>query len=225
MPTFQNDPVISISNSQGTPAVQGEGSGFEGVRGISHDEHGGVVGINDGSPSSPPGAGGNGGWFESTQGEGVRGWAKNPNHGGVVGVNTAGGIGVFGTSDNNVDVWGTSVNFEGIHAETRSSSTAAMSAYQMNAASGSAAFFVKHMGNRTAGRFEGDVEITGGPECAGYDHQSNARKVGGFGAPRKRIRTKTTTGRPAIHSSVNTTHSRWGEYRKPGNHWFWLSVC
>jgi hypothetical protein len=43
--------VISISNSQGTPAVQGEGSGFEGVRGISHDEHGGVVGINDGSPS------------------------------------------------------------------------------------------------------------------------------------------------------------------------------
>jgi hypothetical protein len=161
MPTFQNDPVISISNSPGTPAVQGESSGFEGVRGISHDEHGGVVGINDWSPSSPPGAGGNGGYFESTQGEGVRGWAKNPNHGGVVGVNTGDGIGVFGTSDNSVGVWGTSVNYEGIHAETQSSSTAAMAAYQMNAASGSAAFFAKHMGHRTAGRFEGDVEVTG----------------------------------------------------------------
>src|SRR5262249_23995097 len=143
MPTFQNDPVISIDHSPGTPAVQGEAFGFEGVRGISHDEHGGVVGINDWSPSSPPGAGGNGGWFESTQGEGVRGWAKTPYHGGVVGVNTAGGFGVYGKSDdgsgvvgestNKVGVWGTSINYEGIHAETQSSSTAAMAAYQMNA--------------------------------------------------------------------------------------------
>jgi len=184
--------------------VLGESTDNEGVRGISHSAHGGVVGVNDWSPSSPPGAGGNGGWFESTQGEGVRGTAKNPNHGGVVGINTAGGVGVFGQSDitavwgesktwvgvygqsdsttggsgvwgehkgtgagvvgksaSGVGVWGISSNYEGIHAETQSSSTAAMATYQMNAASGSAAFFAKHMGGKTAGRFEGDVEVTG----------------------------------------------------------------
>jgi hypothetical protein len=36
-----------------------------------------------------------------------------------------------------------------------------MAAYQMNTASNSPAFFAKHMGNRTAGRFEGHVEVTG----------------------------------------------------------------
>lgn len=35
--------------------------------------------------------GGAGGWFESDLGEGVRGTSKNGNHGGIVGVNTAGG--------------------------------------------------------------------------------------------------------------------------------------
>lgn len=141
--------------------VFGESKNNEGVRGVSHSAHGGVIGVNDWSPSSPQGAGGNGGWFESTQGEGVRGWSKNPNHGGVVGVNTAGGIAVYGSSDGGVGVWGSSVNYEGIHAETQSSSTAAMAAYQNNKTSKTAAFFSKHMGNLTAGRFEGDVEVTG----------------------------------------------------------------
>ena len=49
------------------------------------DDHGGVVGTNDN-----PAPGGNGGWFESEQGEGVRGWSKNLNHAGVVGVNSGG---------------------------------------------------------------------------------------------------------------------------------------
>jgi hypothetical protein len=98
---------------------------------------------------------GNGGWFESAQGEGVRGIANNPNHGGVVGVNTAAGIGVYGTSDNSVGVWGTSINHEGVHAETRSNN--------------SPAIFAKHMGNLTAGRFEGDVEVTGDIRLANAD--------------------------------------------------------
>ncbi len=255
MPKFQNDPVVSVSNSTVAPAVQGEGSGYEGVRGVSHNAHGGVVGINDWSPSAPPGAGGNGGWFESSQGEGVRGWAKTPHHGGVVGVNTAGGFGVYGKSDdgngvvgesqksegvrgvshagghggvvgindnNNADpgnpagpgvfgqsigtgvwgtsktwmgvygnsestiggagvmgehksngagvigksiagigVYGTSDTFEGMHAETKSTATAAMAAYQLNPNSESAALFAKHAGNRTAAVFEGNVKITG----------------------------------------------------------------
>jgi hypothetical protein len=85
-----------IGQSNDGIGVFGESKNSEGVRGVSHNAHGGVVGINDWSPSAPPGAGGNGGWFESTQGEGVRGWSKTPHHGGVVGVNTAGGVGVYG---------------------------------------------------------------------------------------------------------------------------------
>jgi hypothetical protein len=114
MPNFQNDPVVSVSNSTDTPAVLGEGSGMEGVRGVSHNAHGAVVGVNDFSPATPPGAGGNGGWFESAQGEGVRGWAKTPHHGGVVGVNTAGGFGVYGKSDDGSGVVGESTKVDGV---------------------------------------------------------------------------------------------------------------
>jgi hypothetical protein len=99
MPSYTNDPVVSTSISTNTPAVTGEGHDFEGVRGLSHNAHSAVVGINDYAPASPPGAGGNGAWFESAQGEGVRGQSKTFHHGGVVGVNTAGGFGVYGLSD------------------------------------------------------------------------------------------------------------------------------
>src|SRR5438045_3391376 len=99
MPIFPNDPVISNTTTTNAISVLGESDQNEGVRGVSHNAHAGVVGINDWAPVAPPGAGGNGGWFESAQGEGVRGVSKNPDHGGVVGVNTAGGIGVFGQSD------------------------------------------------------------------------------------------------------------------------------
>jgi hypothetical protein len=137
--------------------VVGESTANEGVRGVSHNPHGGVVGIND---SPPPG--GNGGWFESALGEGVRGWSKNPDHGGVVGVNTKGGIGVYGTS----------AHGEGVHADTHSISTAAMAAYQLNPDSETAALYAKHAGNRTAAIFDGSVSITGeidmigGADCA-----------------------------------------------------------
>src|SRR5437763_10182816 len=100
--------IHEISNSKTKPAVHGRGKKFGGVRGTSHYSHGGVVGINKWTPKKA-GGGGNGGWFESSQGEGVRGWAKTPFHGGVVGVNTAKGVGVFGTSDG-----------EGVHGETTS---------------------------------------------------------------------------------------------------------
>jgi hypothetical protein len=97
MPTFTDDPVISISTiGAANAAVLGESNDNEGVRGISHNAHGAVVGVNDfgpqsTTPSGPPGTGGNGGFFHSEHGEGVRGESKSPFHGGVVGVNTAGG--------------------------------------------------------------------------------------------------------------------------------------
>jgi hypothetical protein len=122
MPLFTNNPVVSVSNSTNTPAVRGESSGYEGVHGTSHDAHGGVVGINDwAAAGQPPGTGGNGGWFQSLQGEGVRGWAQNANHGGVVGVNTAGGIAVYGTSDDGQGVFGESKNNEGVRGVSHNS--------------------------------------------------------------------------------------------------------
>ena len=149
--------------SKHAAGVYGESAEGEGVQGISHhNKHSGVVGINDWRPTSfPLGPGGNGGWFESSQGEGVRGIANNPNHGGVVGINTMGGTGVYGTSDNGVGILGTSINYEGIHAETKSTSTAAMAAYQKNPDSDTAALYVKHEGNRTAAIFVGNITVTG----------------------------------------------------------------
>jgi hypothetical protein len=64
-------------------------AGGIGVHGAGHGPGASVMGIND-----APLPGGNGGWFESVQGEGVRGQSQNANHGGGVGVNTTAGIGV-----------------------------------------------------------------------------------------------------------------------------------
>jgi hypothetical protein len=91
-----------------------------GLKGVSHAANGGVVGVNDWAAAGQPlGSGGNGGWFESLKGEGVRGWSKNPNHGGVVGVNTAGGIGAFGQSDVNSGVVGESTDGIGVFGESK----------------------------------------------------------------------------------------------------------
>jgi hypothetical protein len=91
----------------------------------------------------------------------VRGWSKNPNHGGVVGVNTGGGIAVYGTSDNSVGVWGTSVNFEGVHAETKSLTTAAIAAYNLNPNGTGAGIYAKKEGDTgVAGFFEGSVWVS-----------------------------------------------------------------
>jgi len=137
MPNYKNNPVVSVNTSLDKPAIEGESRKKEGVRGVSHSGHAGVIGINQSRasqrvavvppeerpgyrPTAPPvtppesSAEGNGGWFESGSGEGVRGWSKNVRHGGVVGVNTAKGIGVFGTSDG-----------EGVHGQTTSKGFAA----------------------------------------------------------------------------------------------------
>lgn len=182
MPSFQDDPIVSLSSSASSAAVQGESKGFEGVRGVSHNEHGAVVGINDYSPSSPPGAGGNGGWFESSQGEGVRGWSKTLHHGGVVGVNTAGGFGVYGKSDGSgvvgestgaggvgvvgisdagTGILAKSQRGEAMHVESSSDKAAALAAY--NIGSGPALFAKAG----TAARFEGNVTVTGNIEVEG----------------------------------------------------------
>jgi hypothetical protein len=129
--------------------MQGWSTKGRGVAGITETGHGvsgeskaggGVVGVSDT---------GNGGWFESNHGEGVRGWSRNPNHGGVVGVNTGGGNGGYFESNTH----------EAIHAVTNSTTTAAVAAYQANPASGTAALYAKTAGTGLAGHFDGAVFI------------------------------------------------------------------
>ena len=100
-------------------------------------------------------------------GTGVAGISTNGN--GVWGQTGGAGIGVLGTSTSGVGVWGVSDNHEGMHAETKSTRTAALAAYQMNESSETAALFVKHNGNRTAALFEGDVVVTGDIRLANAD--------------------------------------------------------
>jgi hypothetical protein len=50
---------------------------------------------------------------------------------------------------------------ECLHAETQSTTTAAVAAYQTNAASEKAALYAKHAGGGAAAVFEGDVRVTG----------------------------------------------------------------
>ena len=150
--------------------VVGDSETNDGVRGVGRSPHHGVVGINVTPPSGPnmiirrPG---NGGWFESDLGEGVRGTSKNADHGGVVGVNTAGGAGVYGSSDTGVGVWGVSRDYEAVHAETRSTRASAMAVYQNNGDSQTAALYVKHAGNRNAALFVGNIEVTGNIDVTG----------------------------------------------------------
>ncbi len=72
-----------------------------------------------------------------------------------------GGVGVWGSSQTGIGVVGMSETHEGVHAETKSTITAGLAAYQKNPTSHSAALFAKHEGGGVAGRFEGDVEVTG----------------------------------------------------------------
>ena len=163
--------MSTLSGSATNPdeaGVLGDSSQFEGVRGVSHaKQHGGVVGVNDNvTGEAGPGvfgtSKGTGVWGVSETWMGVYGETKSTTGGaGVQGVHKADGTGVVGKSSGGIGVYGESETHEGVHAQTKSTGTAAMAAYQLNETSESPAFFAKHAGNRTAGRFEGDVEVTG----------------------------------------------------------------
>lgn len=120
------------STDANVPGVLGESTVGEGVRGASHSQHGGVVGVNDN------GQGGAGVFGDSQNGEGVHG-TSHSQHGGVVGVNDngQGGAGVWGESQNGEGVFGIS------------HSAAHVGVFGRNTAGGPAGFF------------EGSVMVTG----------------------------------------------------------------
>jgi hypothetical protein len=81
---------------------------------------------------------------------------------GVRGEHKANGTGVVGKSGGGVGVWGVSDGHEGVHAETRSPGTAAIAAYNLNAAGTGAAVFAKKEGTvGHAGFFDGNVWVSG----------------------------------------------------------------
>ena len=83
------------SNQTTVPAVLGEATKFEGVRGTTKaPSHGGVVGLNI-NTTAGAGPGVLGG---SDHGEGVRGESKSNGHGAIVGANSGAGQGVYGES-------------------------------------------------------------------------------------------------------------------------------
>jgi hypothetical protein len=141
LPNIQlTPPLKGLSTSIDSPGVTGDNTADgDGVFGEA--SHGGV-GVHG------SGDAGTGVLGDCNAGRGIAGVSKT-------------GIGVYGTSDAGVGVWGTSDNNEGIHAETKSTVTAAIAAFQKNAGSDSAALYAKHDGNRTAAFFEGNVVITG----------------------------------------------------------------
>lgn len=142
MPHFTNEPVESdVATSGAAP----------------------VVGRNTWAPADPPGAGGNGGWFESAQGEGVRGWAKTPHHGGVVGVNTAGGIAVYGTSDDGPGVFGESKSNEGVRGTSHNPNHAGI--VGVNDGGGDAGFFAGNVGVTGALTVTQDI-VLANADCA-----------------------------------------------------------
>lgn len=133
-------PLKGFSSLKDTPGVSGDNTADgDGVLGETSHTGIGVHGMGDA---------GIGVFGECNGGRGVVGVSKTA-------------TGVEGHSTDGAGVWGTSDNNEGIHAETKSTVTAAIAAFQTNAASESAALYAKHYGKRTAAFFEGNVVITG----------------------------------------------------------------
>jgi hypothetical protein len=175
----QNYGVHGKSSSHTAPGVYGESDGYEGVRGVSHSAHGGVVGVNDGKVTTVEGAGP--GVYGTSQGSdgvlgigrnGIHGQSASPTDSGVWGENTGAGYGVSGVTNSPFQpgpnviaaVWGMN---NGSGAGVKGISAGGDGVVGFSGAKDHAG--VSAVGNglglwaggTPAGRFEGDVEVTG----------------------------------------------------------------
>jgi hypothetical protein len=99
----------------------------------------------------------------STIYNGVLGYTTAEGHAGVAGACDEGlGNGVYGRSKNRVGVFAVSENFEAVHAESNSSKTAAIAAYNFNVNSDSAALYAKKKGKGCSAVLDGNVNIVEG---------------------------------------------------------------
>jgi hypothetical protein len=170
------DPAVLGTNQQKGAGVSGHSVGGRGVEGICEsfqgvfghsDQNAGVVGECDAK-------GGFGVYGTSAEGVGVIGFSKtfqgvyghSEQNAGVVGeCNAKGGWGVYARSDDGCGVAGLSKSWQGVygHSETQAGvvgvSEEMVGVWAENSRGDHPALFVR--GAKLAGRFEGDVEVTG----------------------------------------------------------------
>jgi hypothetical protein len=149
MPKFQNDPIVSISNSSDAAAMQGENNAFEGVRGSTSSAHAGVTGINNGQNN------GMGVWAASETGEGLHAVTSSDSFAAVTALNNGKGPGIRADSKNWIGVYGSSQSTtggSGVVGDAVGTGVMGVS---------SSGIGVHGKGPRLAGFFEGDVEVTG----------------------------------------------------------------
>jgi len=146
--------VVGESKSRDHAGVWGRGSGWSGVVGTSVEQTG-VTGVSEkfvGVWGEAKGPGQAAMFATSALGEGVVGESKSPDHAGVWGRGTA-WCGVVGTSVDQTGLTAVSEKFVGVWAETHTDDHPALLA----------------KGTRSAGRFEGNVEVTGDLFLTGAD--------------------------------------------------------
>jgi len=117
---------------------------------------------------------GNSLWANTISGEGVHGETNSDRFAAVAGIQLnenppqdLGPAGVYGEGKGKcVGIWGKSQRGEGVHGETNSDRFGAVVGLQLNPNSFAAGIFGR---GRIAGRFEGDVEVTGDVRLLGAD--------------------------------------------------------
>jgi hypothetical protein len=93
----------------------------------------------------------------------------------LTGLNDFGGAGVYGESTWNFGVFGVSGSSEGVHGQTNSAVTAAISAIHLNANGTGAALFAQKAGTvGHAGYFQGNVQVNGNLGITGQLNFGNA---------------------------------------------------
>lgn len=181
---------VTLEGGQGVIGVnyKTNGSGLLGGRDKVFGQNVGVYGQSDqqgvfGHATTNTGTGvfGNttGGGF-GVRGESAEGTA-------IQGQSFGSGAGVVGKSIGGIGIWGISETYEGMHAETNSTTTAAIAAYQMNAGSDTAALYAKHTGKKLAGFFDGGVEITGSLTVQGLNLNTFIAQAQSFGSLAGRV--------------------------------------
>jgi hypothetical protein len=174
---------LGISAKGDGSGIRGEGATWHGVVGVSRDGFG-VYGTAQGSAvvgesqtwmgvygKSSSTTGGAGVWGEavgpgvvgkSQTWHGVYGETSSTTGGaGVWGEHKGNGNGVVGNSNGGAGVWATSETFEALHAESKSPTTNAVAAYQLNPTGTGAAVYGESRGQGPAAFFKGDVLVTG----------------------------------------------------------------
>ncbi len=152
---------IFTATNEGEAGVTGTSALFNGVLGITtSDGHSGIAGVSDSGI-------GNGVYGRSQNVDGVVGYSSATGHSGVAGVNEAGnGSGVYGRSMRASGVYGESAEYNGVLGVSKAIGHSGVAGVNdegdgFGVYARSRNIGVLAQGDRLAGYFEGDVEVTG----------------------------------------------------------------